>query len=90
MASHLSERHFYETLYECHCFGFIVSDEQWECKSTFTIDNTFNSLNNPLRRIIQLFQAICHPFKEFLSFVIMHRFLVNQQSEQNNHVKHIH
>ena len=89
MASQLSDRHFYETLYECHCFGFIVSDEQGECKSKFTIDNTFNSINNPLRRIIQLVQAIFHPFKEFLSFVIMHRFLVNEQYEQNNPVKHI-
>ena len=45
MASQLSDRHFYETLYECHCFGFIVSDEQCECKSKFTIDNIFNSIN---------------------------------------------
>ena len=87
MASQLSDRHFYETLYECRCFRFIVSDEQWECK--FTIDNTFNSINNPFRRIIHLVQAIFHPFKEFLLFVIMYQFLINEQSEQNNPVKHI-
>ena len=87
MASQLSD-----IFMKCHMstnrFGFI-SDEKWECKSKFTIGNTFNSINNGLRRIIELVQAIFHPFDGFLSFVITHRFLINKQPERNNPVKHI-
>ena len=89
MASQLSDRHFYETPYEYQSSSGFISDQQWECKSKFTIGNTFNSINNTLRRIIQIVQAIFHPFEGFLSFAITHRFLINKQPEQNNPGKRI-
>ena len=55
---HNYERHsFHEMPYECQCFEITVGNEEWECKSKFTIE----SINNALQGITLSFEVI-HSF----------------------------
>ena len=52
--------YFYKSPYECRCFEFTVGDELWECKSKFTIGNSFESINNALKQRYETIQRVIY------------------------------